>query len=175
MLLTYQWRNWPILVIVGVLSLGTMVSAQTRNGSIAGTINDNTGGALPGVSVTVQSPALQVTQLVTVTDTNGQYQFPDVPIGTYQLTFALSGFTSLIRQDIRITSGFAARVDAVLAVATLAETITVTGQSPVVDTVNTRGSVTVSQELLKSVPTNLNHQDLFAMASGVFIAGVPLS
>src|SRR4051812_29810009 len=177
MRLTCQWRNRRIAAVVmaAVLSLSTVVSAQTRNGSIAGTINDNTAGALPGVTVTAQSPALQVAQLVSVSDANGQYQFPDVPIGIYRLTFTLSGFTTLVREDIRITSGFAARVDTVLSVATLSETITVRGQSPVVDTVNTRGSVTVSQELLKSVPTNLNHQDLFAMASGVYISGVPLS
>jgi Carboxypeptidase regulatory-like domain/TonB dependent receptor len=170
-------RNRRLLVslAIGTVLSAATASAQTRNGSISGTITDNTGGALPGVTVTATSPALQVPQLVRVSEADGTYQFPDVPIGTYTISYALSGFTQLVRQDIRITTGFAARVDAVLSVANLAETVTVSGQSPLVDTTNTQGGVAVTQELLASVPTNLNHQDLYALTGGVIIYGIPLS
>src|SRR5438445_478343 len=131
--------NWAwAWLALGGLSLSTTAWAQTvRNGSIAGTIADNTGAALPGVSVAVTSPALQVAQLVKVSEGDGTYQFVDLPVGTYRLTFELTGFTTLAREDIRVTTGFAARVDVVLALGTLAETVTVRGQSPLVDVTNT--------------------------------------
>src|SRR5712692_10512733 len=77
--------------------LSTTVWAQTsRNGSIDGTIKDNTGAALPGVTVTLTSPALQIPQMVTISEGDGAYKFLDLPIGTYRLSYDLAGFATLV-------------------------------------------------------------------------------
>ena len=91
---------------------------------------------LPGVTVTATSPALMGVQ-TQVTTENGSYRFPAVPPGTYALTFELQGFNSVKREGIDIALGFTANINAELAVATLQETVTVTGESPVIDTTAT--------------------------------------
>lgn len=175
---TWQRRiSWTIaLLVVSTLALSTTVVAQTvRTGSIAGTIADETGGALPGVTITLTSPALQVSQVLRTSDAQGEYQFVDLPPGTYRLTYELSGFTTFVREEIRLTTGFAARVDVALKVASVEETITVSGQSPLVDVVNTRGGTTVSKELLAATPNNRDYRDVFLLVGGVDIVGPPLT
>src|ERR1043166_6196606 len=75
-------------------------------GSINGTVTDTSGGALPGVTVTASSPALQVGLLSAVSDGAGKYQIVDLPRGTYEVRFELQGFQLLIRKDIQLTAGF---------------------------------------------------------------------
>src|SRR6266403_661306 len=129
-----DWRYGMSWAIVLLLALGTTVfGQQVLRGSIAGTVKDDTGAALPGVTITVSSPALQVPQIVRVTDERGAYQIPDLPAGTYRVSYELTGFATLVREGIVLTTGFAARVDADMKVATLAETVTVSGQTPLVD------------------------------------------
>ena len=109
-------------------------------GSINGTVTDTSGGALPGVTVTASSPALQVGQLTATTDGEGKYQVVDLPRGTCEVRFELQGFQPLIRKDVQLTAGFVARIDASLSIGALSEAITVTGASPVVDVTTTRGA-----------------------------------
>ena len=167
------------LVAAAILTLGlssAVVYAQTvRYGSISGSIQDETGAALPGVTVTLRSPALQVPQMIKVSEGDGEYQFPDLPPGTYRLEFDLAGFARLAREDVRLTSGFAARVDAVMKLGSVEETITVTGASPLVDVTNTRGGTTVSQELLAATPNSMNYQDVYLLVGGVQVLGAPLT
>jgi hypothetical protein len=108
-----------------------------------------------------------------MSEPDGTYQFPDLPIGIYRLTYQLQGFTGLTREDIRLTAGFAARVDVTLTVATIEETLTVRGQSPVIDTTNTRGGTTLTQELLTAVPTSNSIPTVLNLAGGTYIAGPP--
>jgi hypothetical protein len=160
--------------VIALLASSTTVAGQTaRSASIAGAILDESGGVLPGVAVTLTSPALQVRELNRVSDERGEYQFVDLPPGTYRLTYELEGFSTLAREDIRLTTGFAARVDVSLKVGALAQTLTVTGQSPLVDVTNTRGGTTVSKELLASTPNNQNYQDVLLLAGGTYIPGPP--
>ena len=91
------------------------------------------------------------------------------------MVYELAGFSTLIREDIRLTTGFAARVDVSLSVASLAETVTVSGQSPLVDVTNTRGGTTVSQELIESTPNNRDYQSIFTLVGGVQIVGPPMT
>src|SRR6266487_3955891 len=92
-------------------------------------------------TVTVTSPQLQVGQLVQVSDSAGSYKFVDLPAGTYRLRAELTGFSSSIREDLRLTVGFNARIDLTLKLGAMEESVTVTGQSPVVDITSTTASV----------------------------------
>src|SRR5262245_39569830 len=117
----------------------TIAGQQVRRSEIAGTIVDGTGAALPGVTVTITSPALQVPTIVRVSNERGEYLVPDLPPGTFRVSYELQGFATLVREGIILTTGFSARVDVAMQVASVAETITVAGQSPLVDVTTTRG------------------------------------
>jgi hypothetical protein len=146
----------------------SLASAQSvASGTIHGTIRDQSGGVLPGVTATLTSPALQVKQLMQVTGAEGQYRFVDLPAGTYNLRFELPGFSTLIREDLRLTVGFVARVDESMKVGAMEESVTVSGQSPVVDATSTSASVAFTREVLESVPRGRDLQNVLAMAPGV--------
>src|SRR5437762_11440644 len=119
-----------------LFGMSAAVFAQTDAG-IIGTVTDESGGVLPGVTVTVKSPALQVPSMSNVTDTKGEFRISPLPIGTYTVEYGLQGFSGVKREGIRLTVGFTAKVDAQMKVGALEDTITVSGQSPVVDTQST--------------------------------------
>src|SRR6267378_8584673 len=132
------------MAVVGLLqfSLATeTVWAQAGTlGNIMGKAADETGGVLPGVTVTATSPALQVPHVTTVTDAEGNYRLRDLPApGMYRVVFELPGFQTMAFDGVSITAGFTARIDATMKVSTLSETVEVSGQSPVVDTVSVAG------------------------------------
>ncbi len=107
-----RWDRTFALVVTLALTLSSHVfGQQVLRGSIAGAVRDETGAALPGVSITATSPALQVPQLLRVSDQRGEYQVTDLPPGTYRVAYELSGFATLVREGIVLTTGFAARVD----------------------------------------------------------------
>src|SRR5215470_8514298 len=126
-------------VIIGVAALMSLAGVNgtfaqsVSSGTIEGTVKDESNAILPGVTVTVTSPQLQVGQLVQVSDSAGAYKFVDLPAGTYRLRAELTGFSSSIREDLRLTVGFNARIDLTLKLGAVEEAITVSGQSPVVD------------------------------------------
>ena len=107
---------------------------------------------MPGVTVTITSPSLQVGQIVMVSEADGNYRVGELPAGLYRIAFELAGFKSYVLADFRLTIGFVARVDATMGVGGLEESITVTGASPVVDMTSTTTSVNLTQETLESVP-----------------------
>ena len=131
----------------------------STTGSINGKVADSSGGVLPGVTVTVTSPSMMGVQNA-VTDASGNYRFPALPPGTYTVTFELPGFNTLKRENIQISMGFSAAVNVELAVASLQETVTVTGDSPVIDTSNTRVQQNFKLEALQSIP---NSRDLWSL------------
>jgi Carboxypeptidase regulatory-like domain/TonB dependent receptor-like, beta-barrel len=172
------WQRLPWVVVLAILFklvFGASVAwAQTGAlGTIHGTVSDASGAALPGVTVTITSTALQVGRATLVTEPDGTYRFGDLPVGTYKLSFELSGFKTLIRDEVRVPVGFVARIDVTLAVGGIEETVTVSGQSPVVDQTTTTTSVNLTQETLESVPVGRGFQFLFAMTPGVTTAGAP--
>ncbi len=157
------------MAVVGFLfvSVGSALAQSVSSGTIQGTIKDEQGGVLPGVTATLSSPSLQVRELTQVTDSNGNYRFVDLPAGTYKLKLELSGFSALIREDLRLTVGFVARVDEALKVGVMSESVTVSGQSPVVDVTSTSASVAFTKEMLDTVPRGRDLQNVLAMAPGV--------
>jgi hypothetical protein len=124
----------------------------TQAGSIAGVVRDTSGAVLPGVTVEAASPALIEKVRSVVTDGEGLYRIIDLRPGTYTVTFTLSGFSVFRREGIELTTGFTATVNAELKVGALEETITVTGETPVVDTSNIRQQTQLSRETLESIP-----------------------
>ena len=114
---------------------------------------------LPGVTVTTTSPA-QIGELTVVTNEAGVYRFPSVPPGEYRISYELAGFQNVVRDGVRITLGFNAQVNVSLAVATLQETVTVSGQSPVIDTSATRIQTNFDQTQLASLP---NARDMWSL------------
>jgi Carboxypeptidase regulatory-like domain len=136
-------------------------SAQDFRGRINGTVTDNTGAVLPGVTVTATSPALIQPQ-VQVTGADGSYRFIALPPGVYELSYELSGFQNVKREGIRVVINQTLTVDQQLNVATLQETVTVTGESPVIDTSTTTLGTNFTKELLTEIP---NARDVWAAMS----------
>jgi hypothetical protein len=160
-----------VCVFVTTLALAAIASpvrAQVQLGGIDGTVTDESGSVLPGVSVTITSPALQVQSLVSVTDSEGRYRFADLRVGSYRVQSELSGFSTFVRESVQIDSGFVARVDIRMKVGSLEETITVSGASPVVDVTTTRGGqVLDTAATQKLIPVGANTHDLIRLVPGL--------
>ena len=131
-----------------VLVTATAVQAQT----IAGTVRDDSGAVLPGVTVEVSSPALIEKVRTAVTDGTGQYRIVSLSAGAYSVTFALSGFSTLKRAGIELTGNFTAQVNADMKVGALEETITVSGASPMVDVQSLTKQTVFTREMLDALP-----------------------
>jgi Carboxypeptidase regulatory-like domain len=162
-----RWRVVGASLLLLIFHSAGALAQSVSSGTIHGVIKDESGAVLPGVTATLTSPQLQVRELVQVSDAEGQYRFVDLPAGTYTLKFELNGFSTLIRDDLRLTVGFVARIDESMKVGTMEESITVSGQSPVVDITSTTASVAFTQELLEAVPRGRDLQNVLAMAPGV--------
>ena len=156
--MTPRWCSLPLIVITALIVSTAPLAAQDFRGRISGTVTDNTGAVLPGVTVTATSPALIQPQ-VQVTGADGTYRMIALPPGVYALTFELPGFTTLKREGVRVVINQTLALDAQLRVATIQETVTVTGESPVVDTSTTTVGTNFTKELLTEIP---NARDIWA-------------
>jgi hypothetical protein len=143
----------------------------SSTGTIQGRAADSSGAVLPGVTVTATSPSMIGTQSQ-VTNENGSYRFPAVPPGVYELTFELAGFSTVKRGGVQISLGFTANVNAEMAVATLQETVTVTGASPVIDTSATRVQQNFKLAQLESIPNGRDMWALLAATPGVIMTSI---
>jgi hypothetical protein len=141
------------LVALGLaLSVGSTAYAQVYTGTIAGRVTDQTGAVLPGVTVTITSDVL-IQPESAVTSETGSYRFAELAIGTYTVTFELPGFQTLIREGIILTAGSTQTINGELGIAELQETITVSGESPVVDVRQTGIPESFENERLENIPT----------------------
>src|SRR6195256_6401047 len=134
-----------LLVFACLVMLPTAAFAQA---SITGVVKDASGAVLPGVTVEASSDALIEKVRSAVTDGGGQYRIIDLRAGTYAVTFSLTGFSSVKREGIELTGSFTATINADMKIGTLQETITVTGETPIVDTQSVRRQTTISNELI---------------------------
>ena len=160
------------VVLCLVLFVGVIPAmAQVSTGEIFGKATDGTGAILPGVTVTLSGPAL-IQPIVAVTAESGGYRFPSVPIGTYTVTFDLTGFKKLVRTDIIIQAGFNAEINAKLEISTVQETVTVTGESPVVDTKSTTLSSSFTREALEKIPNARDPWVIIEQTPGMVMSGV---
>src|ERR1019366_7139983 len=136
---------------------------------IFGKITDSSGGVLPGVTVTLTGPSMLQPE-VAVTGATGTFQFPRLEIGLYNVKYEMTGFKTVVNEGIRVTVGFSAQVNGQLAISTVQETITVTGESPIVDTKDTGTKQTFTNELLQSIPSARDPWVILQPTAGIAIA-----
>src|ERR1700730_1078174 len=134
---------------------------------IAGTVKDPSGAVLPGVVVEAASPALIEKVRTAVTDGTGQYRVEDLRPGSYTVTFTLEGFSAFRREGIELSGSFTATINADLKVGALAETVTVTGETPVVDVQSARREMTLNSDAIKSIPTVRSYNAIVVVVPGV--------
>ncbi|HTM34919.1 MAG TPA: carboxypeptidase regulatory-like domain-containing protein [Vicinamibacterales bacterium] len=165
------WRmgRWVIALAIGVL-MASPGYAQLSQGRLAGVVTDAQGAVLPGVTVTATSPSLIGVQ-TTVTQADGRYMFPSLPSGTYKVSFDLAGFKKVERDNIAVVLGQTFSFDTTLEVGTLTESVTVTGDSPLVDVSTTKIGTNLKGEELIAVPTSTDVWGALSMSPGVRMAG----
>ena len=142
------------------------LDAQRTTGEIIGKVSDDSGGVLPGVTVTLRSAAIAGEQTAVTSDT-GVYRFPVLPPGSYSLDYALSGFGILKRDAIPVAVGATVALDVTLKVSTLEEAITVTGDAPVVNTATSQVSTSYNKDWVQNAPVRrFSYFDLINSAPG---------
>src|SRR5262249_29716535 len=145
--------SWFVM-LWSVMLLPIVLWAQSsEGGTIAGVVKDTSGAVMPGVTIEAASPALIEKVRSVVTDERGLYRIVDLRPGSYAVTFTLPGFTTFKREGIELTTSFTATVNAEMTAGAIAETVTVLGETPVVDTLNSRQQTTIVRETLDAIPT----------------------
>ena len=157
-------RRIALLGLLCALAAPVAVFAQ---GTFAGLVKDGSGAVLPGVTVEAQSPALIEGVRSAVTDGSGQYRIVDLRPGVYTLTFALPGFTSVRREGLEMAGSRVINIDAQMSVGGVQETITVTGETPIVDIQSTQRQRVIDDEIIAALPAGRSHYDLAALVPGL--------
>jgi hypothetical protein len=160
-----------VLLLSALFLVPVVAFAQ---GAITGVVKDASGGVLPGVTVEASSPVLIEKVRSVTTDDTGQYRIVDLRPGTYSVTFTLPGFRTVKRDGIQLTGTFVATVSADLPTGGLDETITVTGETPIVDVQSVRVQQTLSDEVIAAIPSSRNASGLQSLIPGLNVtqAGV---
>jgi len=160
------------LAVTALLLLPAPLFAQA---SLTGTVKDNSGAVLPGVTVEAASPALIEKVRTAVSDGTGQYRIVDLRPGTYSMTFTLPGFSTVKRDNVELTGSQTLTINADLKVGGLEETITVTGESPVVDVQNARHEVVLADETIQAIPATRAAGALLNATPGINVGDAALS
>src|SRR5216117_2950116 len=164
MLRLLQRSSAALVVLFAVLLLPAAAHAQA---AITGVVKDASGGVLPGVTVEAASPVLIEKVRAVVSDDTGQYRIVDLRPGTYSVTFTLPGFSTVKREGIELTGSFVATVNGDLKVGALEETITVTGETPIVDVQSAKVQQTVSKDVLAAIPSSRNAAGIQSLVPGM--------
>ena len=147
-----------------ILTVPAVVWAQA---AIAGTVKDTSDALLPGVTVEAASPALIEKVRTAVTDGTGQYRIENLRPGQYTVTFTLPGFTTVRREGIELTGSFVASVNAELRVGAVAETVVVSGESPIVDVQSSQRTTVLTHETINAIPTAGSYNALLVLVPGL--------
>ncbi len=155
------------LTLLGLFILiPTLAQAQA---TLAGVVRDTSEAVLPGVTVEATSPALTQRNRTAVTDGSGQYRITELPPGTYELTVTLSGFSTAKREGIEVTGSGVFPINVHLRVGAVAETITVTGETPVVDTQSARRQSVLSADIISALPATRSYGALLTAVPGLTV------
>jgi hypothetical protein len=157
------------VLIKAVFALSCLLvipSAAFAQGAIAGQVKDDSGAVLPGVTIEASSPVLIEKSRTVVSDGSGNYRIEDLRPGTYTVTFTLAGFSTVKREELIVSGSAVIGADATLRVGAVTETITVTGESPIVDTANTRKQVVLDSDAVQNLPSSRQYFTLARMAAG---------
>ncbi len=164
------WVVWTAVLAVVFMGPGALQAQTTDRAGIEGKVVDQGGGVMPGVTVSIGSTALQSGTRTTVTDGEGLYRFASLPAGTYQVTFELAGFAT-IKRDVRLDTGFVATLNETMGVGGVAESVTVTAVSAVVDIRTTAVSTNLGKEALENLPTSRSMWQVMNLAPGLRVSG----
>jgi len=160
-----------IFVVVIGLAMAPSAAFAQATASIVGTARDASGAVLPGVMVEASSPALIERTRTVVTNGVGQYSIQDLRPGTYSVTFTLPGFTTVKRDGIELAGSFIATVNGELRVGGVQETVTVTGEAPVVDISSSRTEQTISGKTVSEIPTSRLYSSLTQLVPALNVQG----
>jgi len=164
-------RSVLLCLLCALLLLTKHAYAQRTTGEMLGTVKDSSGGVLPGVSVSVTGPNIPRAQ-TTVTSENGTYRIGNLPPGTYTLTVELSGFRTAVMQGLRVQVGGTVEQNIGLEIGQMSENVTVTGQSPIVDTTSSEVGTTFDKDWVENAPSRrYGFYDLVAQAPGTVKGG----
>ena len=158
----------PVVVALLAILMPALAFAQA---SITGVVRDTSGAVLPGVTVEAASPALIEKVRSSVTNDTGQYRIENLRPGTYAVTFTLGGFSTVKRDGVELQGSFSATINIDMRVGEISETVTVTGESPIVDVQNTTQQRVLSHEIIDAIPTGRSDKNLATLIPGVSIAG----
>jgi hypothetical protein len=145
--------------------------AALGQAAITGVVRDSSGAILPGVTVEASSPALIEKVRSVISDANGQFRVVDLRPGIYAVTFALPGFSTVRREGVELRGDFVATVNADLRVGELQETVTVTGESPVVDVQSARVQTIVDRDVIAAIPSSRNASGIQSLIPGMSTGG----
>src|ERR1700722_15363881 len=164
-----------LFVVVALTILPASGFAQNANASISGTVKDASGAVLPGVTVEASSPVLIEKVRTSITEGNGQYRIVNLLGGTYTVTFSLPGFSTVKREGIELSGAFDATINVDMKVGGVSETITVTGETPIVDVQSVRRQQTITNETLTSIPLTRSWAATAVLIPGIVVqAGTSL-
>jgi hypothetical protein len=158
-----------VLVLVSVVFAPALAYAQA---AITGVVRDTSGAVLPGVTVEAASPALIERLRTAVSDATGRYRIEELRPGAYTVTFTLPGFATVRREGLELTGTFVATLNAELRVGAVEETITVTGETPIVDVQSVTNQRVLDQEILDALPTGRTPSTILAVIPGLTAANV---
>src|SRR3954471_24770686 len=160
-----------VVRVFGLLSFFALLlllpSTTFAQASITGTVKDASGAVLPGVTVEASSPALIEKVRSAVTDSTGQYRIENLRPGSYAVTFSLTGFSTFKREGVELAGVFTAVINADLKVGAVAETVTVTGETPIVDVQSARRQMTLNNDTIRSIPNTRNYNSMVFLVPGV--------
>src|SRR5213595_680451 len=154
-------------ILAGFACVALFPVAAYAQASIVGTVKDASAAVLPGVTVEAASPALIEKVRTAVTDGSGQYRIENLQPGAYTVTFTLPGFSIVKREGIELTGSFVATVNGEMKVGTLEETITVTGETPIVDVQSTARQRVLDKQVLDALPAGRTMAALGGLTPGV--------
>ena len=146
-------KTFGTIIIAAAIAFAAIPSTVSAQSAISGIVKDSGGGVLPGVTVQAASPALIERVREAVTDEQGRFTIVDLRPGLYKVTFALSGFATLVRDGIDLPSNFTATVNAELKVGALEESVTVSGDAPIVDVQSAQHTAILKRDLMDAIPT----------------------
>jgi hypothetical protein len=159
-------RVVAMLTALALVMASSSAWAQSQTGDVFGKVTDTSGAVLPGVTVTLSGPSLLQPQVATTSDT-GSFQFPRLNVGVYVVKFELPGFKTVVKEGIEVTVGFNANVSTQLGVSAVQETVTVTGESPIVDTKQTGTKQTFTLEQLQQIPSARDPWVILQQTAGI--------
>ncbi len=166
------WRRLAFVVAI----LATWSGAAYAQTALAGVVKDTSGAVLPGVTVEASSPVLLEKSRSATTDGTGQYRLPDLTPGTYTITFTLSGFATVKREGVDVSGSGVVTINADMKVGSVSETITVTGETPVVDIqTSTKKQVVLDNSVVEAIPVSRGYGNLLATVPGIQGTGLDVS